>query len=80
MKNVILTTLASMGIAAVWGYFSDLSKGNVAGFISKIFFVSAFILATQLSIYRAKKKYRKNINETNNVKTNTKNKKVGKKK
>lgn len=80
MKNVILITLASMGVAGIWGYFTDLSRGNVAGFISKIFFVSAFIFAMQFSTYRAKKKYRKNANNTNNIKTNTKNKKANKKK
>ncbi|WP_027625291.1 hypothetical protein [Clostridium lundense] len=80
MKNVILITLASMGVAAIWGYFTDLSKGNIAGFISKIFFVSAFMFAMQFSAYRAKKKYRKNTNNTSNIKTSNKNKKVNKKK
>ncbi|PRR78070.1 hypothetical protein CLLI_19900 [Clostridium liquoris] len=80
MKNIILYTLAGMGIAAIWGYFADLSKGNVAGFISKIFFVSTFIFAMQYSIYRSKKKYKKNNNQTNNVKPNTKSKKSNKRK
>ncbi|KAJ50605.1 hypothetical protein BD780_002705 [Clostridium tetanomorphum] len=80
MKNIILSTLAAMGVAAIWGYFTDLSKGNVSGFIARIFFVAAFIFALQLSMYRGRKK-NKEKNNSNKVGNNGgKNKKKGKNK
>lgn len=76
MKKFWVLTLGGVGIAAIWGYFLDLRHGNVAGFISKIFLVFAFMAAFQLSMRRTQKKINDNAsNKTNNVnKTNNANK------
>lgn len=60
MKKKWLITFTSMFIAAIWGYFIDLKNGNVIGFIYKIVFVGAFMLALQYSINKSKKKALKN--------------------
>ncbi|MBE6064538.1 hypothetical protein [Clostridium cochlearium] len=56
MKKKWLIIFTSMFIAAIWGYFIDLKNGNITGFIYKIVFVGAFMLALQYSINRSKKK------------------------
>ncbi|WP_125152494.1 hypothetical protein [Clostridium rectalis] len=73
MKNKILITLSAMTIAAIWGYFTDLKSGNVAGFISRIFFVSAAVLGFQISMGRAEKKEKDK--EKKNIKNNVNKKK-----
>lgn len=60
MKKKWLIIFTSMFIAGIWGYFIDLKDGNVIGFIYKIVFVGAFMLALQYSINKSKKKALKN--------------------
>lgn len=57
MKNFKWYALGVIFLSAVWGYFTDLSKGNFYGFIYKIFFAASFTLAIYFSIVRAQKKY-----------------------
>ncbi|GAA0725425.1 hypothetical protein GCM10008905_20740 [Clostridium malenominatum] len=79
MKNFKWYTLGAVVIAGIWGYFSDLSKGNFYGFIAKIFFIFAFMMATYFSMARARKKADKaketieiSNKEKNNKKQNNK--------
>lgn len=39
MKHLLLVVLASLIVAAVWGYFADLRNGQVGWFASRLVFV-----------------------------------------